>query len=92
MSLHRLILWNQVDIPQEHLRGDHAHVRLWTRLYGNPEILIFEEAVIKFRRVKQFVEIILMNILPYNGVIYGNDYSSTPALNLGGLVWQSKPR
>ena len=23
-----------MDIPQEHLRGDHAHVRLWTRFYG----------------------------------------------------------
>ena len=34
MSLHCLILWNQVDIHQDHLRGDHAHVRLWMKLYG----------------------------------------------------------
>ena len=33
-----------MDIPQEHLRGDHTHVRLWTRLYGMRSIIFgFED-------------------------------------------------
>ena len=35
MSLYYLILWNQVDILQKHLKKDHAHMRLWTRFYGS---------------------------------------------------------
>ena len=34
MSLHYLILWNQVDILQKYFKKDHVHMRLWTRLYG----------------------------------------------------------
>ena len=33
MSLYYLILWNQVDILQKHLKKDHVHMRLWTRFY-----------------------------------------------------------
>ena len=35
MSLYYLILWNQVDILQKHLKKDHVHMRLWTRFYGS---------------------------------------------------------
>ena len=28
------MLWNQVDALQKHLKKDHVHMRLWTRLYG----------------------------------------------------------
>ena len=34
MSLYYLILWNQVDILQTHLKKDHVHMHLWTRFYG----------------------------------------------------------
>ena len=34
MSLYPLILWNQVNILQKHLKKDHVHMRLWTRFYG----------------------------------------------------------
>ena len=37
MSLYYLILWNQVDILQKHLKKDHVHMRLWTRFYGTCE-------------------------------------------------------
>ena len=29
MSLYNLILWNQVDILQKHLKKDHVHMPLW---------------------------------------------------------------
>ena len=34
MSLYYLILWNQVDILQKHLKKDHVHMRLCPRFYG----------------------------------------------------------
>ena len=34
MSLYYLILWNQVDILQNHFKKDHVHMCLWTRFYG----------------------------------------------------------
>ena len=34
MSLHYLILWNQVDILQKHYKKDHVRMRLWTRFFG----------------------------------------------------------
>ena len=36
MSLFYLILWNQVDILQKHVKKDHVHMRLWTRFYDMP--------------------------------------------------------
>ena len=41
MSLYYLILWNQVDILPKHLKKDHVHMRLWTRLYGTVKVEIF---------------------------------------------------
>ena len=29
-----MLLWNQVDALQKHLKKDQVHMRLWTRLYG----------------------------------------------------------
>ena len=40
MSLSYLILWNQVDILQEHLKKDHVHMRLWTRFYGVQDVAL----------------------------------------------------
>ena len=38
--LYYLILWNQVDIPQEHFGRDHVHMHLWTRFYGSTLIKV----------------------------------------------------